>query len=473
MFSIGTYNIQKPDEAWQNREPKIIENIVQADLDVVTLQEVCDLPSHQEFLKEKLAAHGYAVSRHTEKPGQTALGVAWKTERFELLKSFTGTYTNGADRKRCFSAVDLKDKIANKVIRVASIHLYTAPRDGTEHLGIAQLRTFRELLEREPGAISRLIIAGDFNADFERGEDAAVLNLLAQKRDGSDYAYHTIERDASGKKILTKGRNKLDWVFVGVKSEAAALAPKVSPHVFKLAHPNASDHFMHAVNVHDEDVPFVQRAAKQVPIKVSDEITKKLRECFSQKERLVRDDLIRAGLVTRDDCNQKTSEWARQRLILQQGRGRETCYLRGQALNDAVPSPAMRQEAMPEILRNLLERNGRITRQDVMNTGLEKLAAEAKITRWIAAGLLVKQGHGRDTVYILPQRVADRPSLEPNNHTTEEEIFINIGRVFGQFLGALASGFADMLGHCQGRPDRVHTPRTHPPSQACTYETGR
>src|SRR5262249_55088953 len=127
MFSIGSYNIQKPDQTWQIRAPQVIDNIVQANLDVVTLQEVGDSAQDQEFMKTRLDAQGYSISRHTEKPGVTALGVIWKKERFDLVKSFTGTYTNGADRKRCFSAVDLKDKITNKIVRVASVHLYTAP----------------------------------------------------------------------------------------------------------------------------------------------------------------------------------------------------------------------------------------------------------------------------------------------------------------------------------------------------------
>lgn len=407
MFSIGTYNIQKPDETWPIRAPQVIDNIVHADLDVVALQEVSDLSSHQELLKQKLVSHGYSVSRHTEKPGVTAVGVAWKTDRFEVIKSFTGTYTNGADRKRCFSAVDLKDKLTNKVIRVASVHLYTAPRDGTEHLGIPQLRTFRELLERESGDISRLIIAGDFNADFDRREDASVLNHLAQKRDGSDYAYHTVEKDASRNKILTKGRNKLDWIFAGVKSEAAKLAPKVTPHLFTHAYPNASDHFMHALDVHYEDVPFVQRPKNQEQQMLSDEVARKLRECFTQKERLVRDDLIRAGLVSRDDCNQKTYEWVRQGLLVQQGRGRETYYMRGQAIGSIVPTSKTRPAAQPA--RH--------------------------------AGLLAKQGHGRDIVYISQNRVTQmkepKAAVRPSNELKKrsiKELFPSIFRVFGQFL---------------------------------------
>ncbi len=311
MFSVGTYNIQKPDASWQTRKEQLFENIRAADLDVVSLQEVSDKPADREEMKQRFQALGYEISTQTEKAGITALGVIWKREKFTLVRAFAGAYTNGADRKRCFAAVDLEDRATKKIIRVAAVHLYTAPRDGTPHLGIPQLQTFRRLLENESAHISRLIIAGDFNADPDREGDSDVLRVLSQAQEGSAYAFQTVEKNSQGEKIATKGRNKIDWIFAGTAGATSGLAPKVTPHPITIRYPHASDHLLHAVDVHQEDIPT---------------LVKQLQECFRGRTSIVREDLIRAGLVKRETCNDTVSRWIRDGLIVQRGMGRDTKY---------------------------------------------------------------------------------------------------------------------------------------------------
>lgn len=397
MVSVGTYNIQKPDNTWNIRAPQIIENIKHANVDIFTFQEV----TNHDWLEPQLKSLGYSTSSTTEKSI-----VAWKTNKFEVQERFSGRYTDGAARTRSFSAADLKDKTTDKVIRVASIHLYTAPRDGTAHLGIPQLRTFREQLESRTRDVSRIIIAGDYNADFDRGNDAEVLNILNKPKAGSGYAYHTVEKNSSGEKILTKGKSKIDHIFAGVKSPDAKSAPKLTHLPISIPHPNASDHLPHAINVHYEDVAKVERETKSLT--QDPEVMRKLQSCFSNKTKVVRDDLINAGLVTRENCNQKTADWVTTGLIVQHGHGRDTYYTAG-------PNLTPKQETNPlasiiQRLKSCFQRKNILVRDDLISAGLvTRENCNQKTAEWVRQGLIVQHGHGKTTCYsqgpvLKPQR---------------------------------------------------------------------
>lgn len=264
-FSIGTYNIQKPDDGdWITRRPLINKAIKDADLDVVCLQEFSEKKDDKKFFLGEFKRHGYELCTHTEKRARTSVGVIWKKARFELSKRFTKSYEvmdEGTLRKRCFSAVDLKDKTTNKIVRIASVHLFTESMEaGKPYLGVGQLESFKKQLEDEPGNISRIIVAGDFNADFGRRRGDEVLDLIAKPQKNSNYIYRTLSRDNANKKISTKGRNKIDWIFAGIKKDTTKVpdSPKMAYHpVVNI--PAASDHALHAVDISYQDKPEVKK----------------------------------------------------------------------------------------------------------------------------------------------------------------------------------------------------------------------
>lgn len=84
------------------------------------------------------------------------------------------------------------------------------------------------------------------------------------------------------------------------------------------------------------------------------------------------------------------------------------------------------QNPLPAGLQTLLARQGHITRQDVADTlHMDRHAAQAKIeNEWVQPDFLIRQGHGRDTIYVAGPRLPKQaqPAARETRKNTDQKI---------------------------------------------------
>lgn len=275
--SIGyTLNIKGDiQENSADRQPIIIKNICQANCDITCLQEVT-----KEFfydLNEELSSIGYAGEyRSHNKSLENTHGVAifYKQHRFERISSGTSGFfsiekVNAAGqvifsnnqpvmKPRAHLVLDLIDQRTQKIIRVASCHLF-APKElkGEKSKHVCAVLDSVHAIAKHQYEPDVYVIAGDFNQDqwgdngrhYFIGEpslgaasafkplfddnfkvDNDLTSSLYCRENENDYSSTIVQKD-----------RKIDHIFVKWKDNRSKLPPEVVPFPGKFDH-RGSDH---------------------------------------------------------------------------------------------------------------------------------------------------------------------------------------------------------------------------------------
>lgn len=414
-ITIGTYNIAKPGQAgledWSVRKNYVLNNLKQAQLDVVCLQEVSGKQEDQAFLIEETKKLGYAYLFEAKKAA-TGLGIMYKREKFDLVSEKRGEFSSIEEGRLCtrsFLLTDLKDKTTGKVKRVACMHLYGGARHGNT-LGERQLKAFREQIEALGDA--EIVLAGDMNSDLDEelaGSHSICRSLLEPS--SSLFRYRSVTEDAAKNKIVTNRsshKRHIDWVFVGKKvaGTAQSLVSKIKHYPIN-QDTRASDHFLHAIEIQEEQEPYTPWSAPvAVKPSVSQEDKAWLESYFSKSPQLHRDTVISALRITKAEAYQRLDAWISAGYIRQEGRGSATLYYRGVNLSGTPVSKAstkLNPRDLVQVKKGLdllFKGKKEIRRDDIVSMfDMQKSEANGYTKTWRENGLLIQHGMGVSTYY--------------------------------------------------------------------------
>ncbi len=240
MIKVGTYNVLNPTFAartpipflpsggtnWGTRELSICQNLMQADLDIFSLQEI----SQQNFqtLRNRLGPQYQAVyTGHSS----SSDGVAffYKTNRFAVSNQSSPSYATIAGQTRYSIICDLKDQQTQRTYQVAATHLFGGPHRENGNSQLAQLLRLTNSTNT-----AATIVLGDFNEDQYAGVNSrlAMMNTSGFQHDGS-----TQESEI--------GRNRrIDWIFA---RSAFPMAMQPLPLPGQIV---ASDHYLVGSQIH-------------------------------------------------------------------------------------------------------------------------------------------------------------------------------------------------------------------------------
>lgn len=210
----------------------IAKNILNADLDVICLQEVTDAMG-QELQKSLKDDYDIKWVKHQNYHG---VGILYKKDKFDLLNEESlsiqvqkedplnpGTYKSSPPRVHLLN--DLMDKTTQKVFRVVSCHMFD-PRDLQNKE--EQTNAVIDFAEKESDTIDRIIIAGDMNQDQFGNIDSPPAGAVPSEKLASsfqpfiDHEYHVdgnldsteYEKKKPGNgKLVSKDRH-IDWIWV-------------------------------------------------------------------------------------------------------------------------------------------------------------------------------------------------------------------------------------------------------------------
>lgn len=157
------------NDHWDKRYPTLIDNIRNINADILALQE-CNPANARDRLKQDLGDRYEMcfqphVNRYTD-----GVAILYDKTRFTKVaqnkSDFTGEKPNGVDKTHL--SVDLRDNLTNRVIRVATSHIYGNP-DITTPTRIVNmhLESYRKFVETNLEKVDDVIVTGDFNFTIE------------------------------------------------------------------------------------------------------------------------------------------------------------------------------------------------------------------------------------------------------------------------------------------------------------------
>lgn len=335
MFSIGTYNIMKPNlqknkynAAWNERKNQVLGNIRNGNLDVLCIQEVAK--PELEWLSKEVFKFGYSLQHASCKDG-SGVAVLYKQDKFNLISHSKGIFSgDNGNRTRAYVQLDLQDKSTQNISRVASMHLYGGTKTGNS-LAREQIESFKKQIEQNSQDVSQIILAGDFNSDHN-DELAQNLNgpcrFLLETKEEFPFSYHTTEE-----KIRTTNRSNrhLDWIFVGIKKDHKVLM-KPDLEIVQLTHQiqHASDHTMHAIQLKGLkplNTKTNQVERENIPSNIDKILGAKLYNKLMISKQINRQDVMDALHIGKEEASNTISEWIEKKILSKVGHGRDTKYI--------------------------------------------------------------------------------------------------------------------------------------------------
>lgn len=252
----------------KQRYGELIANIKALNADILTLQE-CS-PNVQAHLSKSLSEYTICYQPHINR-NEDGVAILFKKARFVYLGEsqkdvdVSSQATGSKPINRTHFTVDLMDRATQKILRVATGHIFgdpNLPMACKEHA-----EALKELAEEEnDNAIEEILVATDFNAEAD-SEVAKVFLGEGYRTDG----------DYSATEPKHNPPRRLDFVAINSKTHNPLISKQLSDDI-SIPYPEASDH-LPAVS---EFIPasFIQ---KEFNKKISDaKMQKRLQRFFPQ-----------------------------------------------------------------------------------------------------------------------------------------------------------------------------------------------
>ena len=164
-ISLTTINIENG-----NRNPKLIKEksdlIMKYEPDIILIQE--------SNLKSINLDNKYDLVKYpSDKKNYEKMDIFLKKDSYWNLESFSYIISELGYVKRISKIISVKNKITNKILNIANVHLIGGRFEENDKIGkmlIGNIKTIRnrknEILEKLVGQHNVNIIAGDFNSDL-------------------------------------------------------------------------------------------------------------------------------------------------------------------------------------------------------------------------------------------------------------------------------------------------------------------
>jgi len=239
VFTLLSYHIcngrreQKNKDGkfrWENRQERIQESILDADADIVCLQELRDWDDTVEGVNNFITAisdacgYRFVIQYRNDSELSFAEAILWKPSVFSFIDSFLTKRGKGSNSSVLGApSVTLKHIESGTVFATKSIHLEMGENEKTRQIQALTDSADPEVLQHSS------LVAGDFNLFFDKDGDKH-LKMLASKFDGtvssefessvtrakingSFVGYSHDENKTSDENIEKGLLNKLDYVF--------------------------------------------------------------------------------------------------------------------------------------------------------------------------------------------------------------------------------------------------------------------
>ncbi|MBA2367592.1 MAG: endonuclease/exonuclease/phosphatase family protein [Candidatus Protochlamydia sp.] len=213
VFNIGTFNVLDPDFAekhkqqeglnsvgksnWLARKDLVIQEINNANLDIICLQEV----SQKTFIDLKiLEKSGYSCKHVQHSSRSDGLAIYFKKNKFKEKKFVVISSKEGMNS----FYIDLESTHTKKMLRIANTHLLGGKKQEEGKSQIDEL--VKEMASPSQCRFNAKIIMGDFNSDEKQ------LVVQRSKFDTLKANKYNFDQDLSPTEI-GKGRH-IDWIWV-------------------------------------------------------------------------------------------------------------------------------------------------------------------------------------------------------------------------------------------------------------------
>lgn len=186
-------NIQVYKFSWEQRLEWILDTLIQADADVVCLQEV-EYSQYFVDLLPALQKHGYqgvvqgepAVKEIKRRKGKGSrahvVATFWKSRRFQPINVTSDEMSPHMARGRTLTSI-LQDKKSGPILAVVNCHLEGHPNQYAARLRQLQ-HAMEDLIKRCPLTLNGLTIAGDMNCELQSSACSTYLRIGRVGRKG-------------------------------------------------------------------------------------------------------------------------------------------------------------------------------------------------------------------------------------------------------------------------------------------------
>lgn len=217
-FRIGAYNLLAPyyaekykqkegilengTENWSVRWPALAQVLSGCPWDILCLVELAKAKysTAKKNVEDLCLTFAAPLSMcYFEHPlRKDALAILYAGERFDLLRRDTLEFNGAAT-----ALVDLKERHTGFTLRVMAVHQWH-PMD-KRHTG-----HMNAILNFAQGHVDCTVLAGDFNEDARKSENAAQQDLVRSFKSVDRQAYPHLPKESTP----NLGQDKLDWIWV-------------------------------------------------------------------------------------------------------------------------------------------------------------------------------------------------------------------------------------------------------------------
>jgi endonuclease/exonuclease/phosphatase family metal-dependent hydrolase len=228
MFSVASYNICNPQYAnyfptqkeknhfgpqnWDKRYGDLVKNILTLNADIITLQECGDIKAR---LIATLPEYEVCYQPHVGRKGD-GVAILYKKTRFARISEKRMDVTE-SNINKTHLRVDLKDNLTNRVVRIATSHLFGDPSRST--IARDHLATYKSFVCENSENTNEILVAGDFNFPIES------LDFLT-KRNHANYPLKYLS-DGNREASEPSKNRRIDFIFKNSNTENPLLSRKV------------------------------------------------------------------------------------------------------------------------------------------------------------------------------------------------------------------------------------------------------